>query len=102
MAEQIKVESRVIRSVSGTLQTEAGKLFSQYEAMQQEVAGFARRMRGTTIETAEKQFTAMRPTFEKIRQDIQNYSQFLSQAAEEYERAERDGTAAAGQQGRIF
>lgn len=102
MAEQIKVDSRVMRNASQTLQTEAGRLFSQFEAMQQEVASFARRMRGTTIETAERQFSAMRPTFENIRRDMQAYSQFLMNAADEFEQREREGTSQAQQQGRIF
>ena len=101
MAGRIEVESRVIRSVSQTLQTEAGKLFVQFEAMQQEVQGFGRRMRGTVIETAYTTFSGMKPAFERIRLDIQNYSQFLTSAAEDYERVEREGTAVGQQQGKF-
>jgi len=94
---------RVLRGISQTLQAEAERLFSLFEAMQEEVDSLTVRLQGqgTAIEVAGMQFSAMRPTFERIREDIQTYSRFLSSAADEYERIERDVIAQAQQQGRF-
>jgi len=78
------VVALAIRDVSQTLQAEAGKLFTLFEAMQQEVTLIAKRTRDPTIVTFDRQFSAMRPAFERVRADIQNYSWFLSSAADEY------------------
>ena len=59
-------------------------------------------MKGTTIETEKKQFASMQNAFDTIVKDIKAYSSFLTQAAESYEAAEREGTQKAQEQGKIF
>jgi len=102
MTEHIKVESRHIRDVSGTLQTEASNLFSYYEAMLNEVRNFTSNMSGTTIDAIHTQFNGMTPTFDRMRVDMQSYSTWLAQAADDYERLENEQTAQAQQQGVRF
>ena len=60
------------------------------------------KMKGTTIETEKKQFANMQNTFDTIVKDIKAYSTFLTQAAESYEAAEREGTQKAQEQGKVF
>lgn len=45
---------------------------------------------------------AMQNTFDTIVKDIKAYSTFLTQAAESYEAAEREGTQKAQEQGKVF
>ena len=62
----------------------------------------ANKMTGTTVETATKEFAGMQTTFDTIVKDMKAYGNFLTQAAESYEAAERTGTQKAQEQGKIF
>lgn len=99
---QIVVDSGVMRDKSKTIANEATTIQTRYQEMLQEVNSIANKMRGTTIETAQKQFAGMKPTFETIVEDMKKYSTFLSDAADAYDKAERDGTQKAEQQGKVF
>lgn len=99
---QVVVDSRVMRDKAKTLENSAGMIQSLYAEMLQEVTATANKMKGTTIETEQKQFASMQNAFDTIVKDIKAYSAFLTQAAEEYELAEREGTQKAQEQGKIF
>jgi WXG100 family type VII secretion target len=99
---QIKVDSRVMREKANVLSTQATSMLNLYNEMDREVSGIHNRMKGTTVDTAVQQFRGMKPTFERIRTDIEKYSAFLNQAAENYDRTEAEGTASAQQQGKPF
>ena len=101
MAE-IVVDSGVMRDKSKTIATEANTIQTRYEEMLQEVNSFANKMKGTTVETAQKQFAGMKPTFNTIVEDMKKYSTFLSEAADYYEKIENQGTQKAQEQGNIF
>ena len=98
---QIVVDSTVMRDKSKTIATDAEKIQSRYDAMLQEVNAMTNKMKGTTIDTARKQFADMKPAFERIVEDMKKYSTFLSEAADYYEKIEREATAAAQEQGGI-
>ena len=53
---QVVVDSRVMRDKAKTLENSAGMIQSLYAEMLQEVTATANRMKGTTIETEQKQF----------------------------------------------
>lgn len=99
---QVVVDSSVMRDKAKTLENAAVSMQTLYSEMLQEVTTTANKMKGTTIETEKKQFAGMQPTFETIVKDIKAYSTFLTQAAESYEAAEREGTQKAQEQGKIF
>lgn len=99
---QVVVDSSVMRDKAKTLENAAVSIQTLYSEMLQEVTTTANKMKGTTIETEKKQFAGMQSTFETIVKDIKAYSTFLTQAAESYEAAEREGTQKAQEQGKIF
>lgn len=99
---QVVVDSSVMRDKAKTLENAAVTIQSLYAEMLQEVTTTANRMKGTTIETEKKQFASMQNSFDTIVKDIKAYSSFLTQAAESYEAAEREGTQKAQEQGKIF
>ena len=99
---QVVVDSGVMRDKAKTLENAAVTIQTLYAEMLQEVTTTANRMKGTTIETEKKQFASMQSTFDTIAQDMKAYSTFLTQAAESYEIAEREGTQKAQEQGKIF
>lgn len=99
---QVVVDSSVMRDKAKTLENAAVSIQSLYAEMLQEVTATANKMRGTTIETQKKQFAGMQSAFDTIVKDIKAYSTFLTQAAESYEAAEREGTQKAQEQGKIF
>lgn len=99
---QVVVDSSVMRDKSKTLENAAVTIQSLYAEMLQEVTTTANKMNGTTIETEKKQFAGMQNTFDTIVKDMKAYSTFLTQAAESYEAAEREGTQKAQEQGKIF
>lgn len=99
---QVVVDSSVMRDKAKTLENAAVTIQSLYAEMLQEVTTTANKMKGTTIETEKKQFASMQNAFDTIVKDIKAYSSFLSQAAESYEAAEREGTQKAQEQGKIF
>ena len=99
---QVVVDSRVMRDKAKTLENAAVTIQSLYSEMLREVTTTANRMNGTTIETEKKQFASMQKSFDTIVKDIKAYSTFLTQAAESYEAAEREGTQKAQEQGKIF
>lgn len=99
---QVVVDSRVMRDKAKTLENAAVTIQSLYTEMLQEVTATASKMKGTTIETEKKQFANMQSSFDTIVKDIKAYSTFLTQAAESYEAAEREGTQKAQEQGKIF
>ncbi|WP_122789245.1 WXG100 family type VII secretion target [Intestinibacillus sp. Marseille-P6563] len=99
---QVVVDSSVMRDKSKTLENAAVTIQSLYAEMLQEVTTTANKMKGTTIETEKKQFAGMQNTFDTIVKDMKAYSTFLTQAAESYEAAEREGTQKAQDQGKIF
>lgn len=99
---QVVVDSQVMRDKAKTLETEANNIQRLYSEMLQEVNTTAGKMKGTTIETQKKQFAGMQSTFETIVKDMKAYSTFLTQAAEAYEAAEKEGTQKAQEQGKIF
>lgn len=99
---QVVVDSSVMRDKAKTLENAAVTIQSLYAEMLQEVTTTANKMKGTTIETEKKQFAGMQNAFDTIEKDIKAYSNFLTQAAESYEAAEREGTQKAQEQGKIF
>ncbi len=99
---QVIVDSSVMRDKAKTLENAAVKIDTLYREMLQEVTVTSNKMKGTTVETAKKQFASMQASFDTIVQDIKAYSAFLTQAAESYEAAESEGTQKAQEQGRIF
>ena len=99
---QVVVDSSVMRDKSKTLENAAVTIQSLYAEMLQEVTTTANKMKGTTIETEKKQFAGMQNAFDTIVKDMKAYSTFLTQAAESYEAAEREGTQKAQEQGKIL
>jgi Proteins of 100 residues with WXG. len=99
---QVVVDSSVMRDKAKTLENAAVTIQFLYAEMLQEVTTTANKMKGTTIETEKKQFASMQNAFDTIVKDIKAYSSFLTQAAESYEAAEREGTQKAQEQGKIF
>ncbi len=99
---QVVVDSSVMRDKAKTLENAAVTIQSLYAEMLQEVTTTANKMKGTTIETEKQQFANMQNTFDTIVKDIKAYSTFLTQAAESYEAAEREGTQKAQEQGKVF
>ena len=99
---QVVVDSSVMRDKSKTLENAAVTIQSLYAEMLQEVTTTANKMKGITIETEKKQFAGMQNAFDTIVKDMKAYSTFLTQAAESYEAAEREGTQKAQEQGKIF
>lgn len=99
---QVVVDSNVMRDKAKTLETEAVKIQTLYAEMLQEVTTTANKMKGTTIDTQRQQFAAMQSAFETMEKDMKAYSVFLTQAAESYEAAEREGTQKAQEQGKVF
>ena len=99
---QVVVDSSVMRDKAKTLENAAGNIQALYAEMLQEVTTTANKMKGTTIDTQKKQFASMQSSFDTIVKDIKAYSTFLTQAAESYEAAEREGTQKAQEQGKIF
>ena len=99
---QVVVDSSVMRDKAKTLENAAVNIQSLYAEMLQEVTTTANKMKGTTIDTQKKQFASMQSSFDTIVKDIKAYSTFLTQAAESYEAAEREGTQKAQDQGKVF
>lgn len=99
---QVVVDSSVMCDKAKTLENAAVNIQSLYAEMLQEVTTTANKMKGTTIDTQKKQFASMQSSFDTIVKDIKAYSTFLTQAAESYEAAEREGTQKAQEQGKIF
>lgn len=99
---QVVVDSSVMRDKAKTLENAAVTIQTLYAEMLQEVTTTANKMKGTTIETEKKQFASMQSSFDTIVKDIKAYGIFLTQAAESYEAAEREGTQKAQEQGKIF
>ena len=99
---QVIVDSSVMRDKAKTLENTAVTIQSLYTEMLQEVTTTANKMKGTTIETEKKQFAGMQSTFDTFVKDMKAYSTFLTQAAESYEAAEREGTQKAQEQGKVF
>lgn len=99
---QVVVDSSVMRDKAKTLENAAVNIQSLYAEMLQEVTTTANKMKGTTIDTQKKQFASMQSSFDTIVKDIKAYSTFLTQAAESYEAAEREGTQKVQEQGKIF
>lgn len=99
---QVVVDSNVMRDKAKTLENASVTIQTLYSEMLRDVTTTANKMKGTTIETQKKQFAGMQTTFDTIVKDIKAYSTFLTQAAESYEAAEREGTQKAQEQGKIF
>ena len=99
---QVIVDSSVMRDKAKTLENAAVTIQSLYTEMLQEVTTTANKMKGTTIETEKKQFAGMQSTFDTFVKDMKAYSTFLTQAAESYEAAEREGTQKAQEQRKVF
>ena len=99
---QVVVDSSVMRDKAKTLEDAAVTIQSLYAEMLQEVTTTANKMKGTTIETEKKQFAGMQNTFDTFVKDMKAYSTFLTQAAESYEAAEREGTQKAQEHGKVF
>lgn len=98
---QIVVDSAVMRDKAKTIASEAEKIKIRYDEMLKEINSMASKMRGTTIETAQKQFAGMETKFEAIVADMKKYSTFLENAADHYEKGEQKGTQQAQEQGRF-
>lgn len=98
---QVVVDSNVMYDKAKTLENASVIIQSLYAEMLQEVTTTSNKMKGTTVETAKKQFASMQTSFDTIVKDIKAYSTFLTQAAEGYEAAEREGTQKAEEQGKF-
>ena len=99
---QVVVDSNVMRTKAEAIKGAADKIQTLYTTMLNEVNTTAGKMKGTTIETEQKQFASMKASFETFVADIKNYSIVLPESAEAYETAEANGTQEAQQQGKIF
>lgn len=99
---QVVVDSAVMRDKAKTIETASSTIQKLYTEMLQEVNTTAGKMKGTTIETQKKQFASMQSRFETFAKDIKAYATFLTQAAESYDAAEREGTTKAQEQGKFF
>lgn len=99
---QVVVDSSVMRDKAKTLENASVTIQTLYAEMLQEVTTTANKMKGTTIETQKERFASMQTSFDRIVKDIKAYSTFLAQAADEYDRIEREGTQKAQEQGEIF
>lgn len=99
---QVVVDSAVMRDKAKTIETASSTIQKLYTEMLQEVNTTAGKMKGTTIETQKKQFASMQSRFETFAKDVKAYGTFLTQAAESYDAAEREGTTKAQEQGKIF
>lgn len=99
---QVVVDSAVMRDKAKTIETASSTIQKLYTEMLQEVNTTAGKMKGTTIETQKKQFASMQSRFEIFAKDVKAYGTFLTQAAESYDAAEREGTTKAQEQGKIF
>lgn len=99
---QVVVDSQVMRDKAKTIENASSSIQKLYTEMLQEVTTTASKMKGTTIDTQKKQFAGMQSTFDNFAKDIKAYSTFLTQAAEGYEAAEREGTQKAQEQGKVF
>ena len=99
---QVVVDSGVMRNKAETLGKAATKIASLYAEMLQDVKMTASAMKGETIEIQKNKFEGMKPSFDQIATDMKAYSTFLTQAAEGYEQAEKQGKQKAEEQGRPF
>ncbi len=99
---KVVVNSNVMQDKSKTIESAAGKIQSLYEEMSKEIQTMSSKMKGETIDESQQRFTGMKPTFEAFCNDMKAYGNFLTQAAEAYEAAEREGVQKAREQGKIF
>jgi len=88
----IVVNSRVLREKSETIKSVSTTVSRLYKEMLQDVTSTANRMRGTAVETQKKEFEQMQTKFKIFNEDLSKYSTFLTNAAGEYERIEKQGT----------
>lgn len=98
---QVVVDSNVMRDKAQVIETSASNIQKLYSEMLQEVNSTASKMKGQTIDTQKQKFSSMQKNFETIAKDMQAYSNFLKQAAEEYDKVEKTGIQQAQQQGRF-
>lgn len=98
---QVVVDSNVMRDKAQVIETSASNIQKLYSEMLQEVNSTASKMKGQTIDTQKQKFASMQKNFEIIAKDMQAYSNFLKQAAEEYDKVEKTGLQQAQQQGRF-
>lgn len=98
---QIVVDSGVMRDKAQTIETAATSIQKLYQEMLQEVNSMTGKMKGTTIETQQKQFAGMQKNFDTFATDMKSYSNFLKQAAEGYDKEETAGLQQAQQQGKF-
>lgn len=99
---QVVVDSSVMRDKAKMIENAATSIQKLYQEMLQEVNSTASKMKGTTIETQQKQFASMQKNFDTFVTDIKAYGTFLNQAAEAYDKVENTGTQNAQKQGKIF
>lgn len=99
---QVVVDSSIMRDKAKTIDNAAKTILDLYNEMLREVTSTASNMKGSTIETQKKQFESMQSVFETFSKDIESYSSFLTQAAEQYEAAENEGLQKAQEQGKVF
>lgn len=99
---QVIVNSTVMREKAKIIEKAATDISRLYAEMLQEVNTTGNQMKGTVIDTEKKQFANMQSVFDTFAKDIQTYSNFLNQAAEQYEIAQKEGEQRAQEQGKIF
>jgi len=99
---QMVVDSAVMREKANLLDKASGDIRTLYTEMLQNVNSTASQMKGTTVTTQKERFASMQATFETIATDIKAYGTFLNNAANDYDRAETEGTQKAQQQGKVF
>lgn len=99
---QVVVDSNVMRDKAQNIKTAGDKIATLFTEMMQEVNTTASSMKGTTIDTQKQQFANMQGVFETFKTDMNNYSTFLTNAAENYEAVEQQGTQMAQEQGKVF
>lgn len=98
---QVVVDAAVMRDKAQTIENAANSIQKLYQEMLQEVNSMTGKMKGTAIETQQKQFAGMQKNFETFATDMKAYGNFLKQAAEAYEKEENAGIQQAQQQGKF-
>lgn len=99
---QVVVNTAVMRDKANTIGNAADTIQSLFDQMLNEVTTTANSMEGNTIEAQKESFKSMKPTFERIVEDMKNYKAFLENAAEYYGKVEEKGTTEAEEQGKVF
>ena len=84
----IKVDSTAMREKSDSFNTIANNIGSYTEQLEREINGMRSVWEGEAAESTIAKFSKFKEGFEEKKHTIQNYSKFLSQAADAYDNSE--------------